>query len=58
MAGVQTLQGKTSLDEKGSRIHTEQTEDIDTLPDPDQGKTEEEKRAIVSCCLGVSINQS
>ncbi|KAK6367905.1 hypothetical protein LTS17_010057 [Exophiala oligosperma] len=46
MAGVQTLQGKTSLEEKEAGIHAEQTEDIDTLPDPDQGKTEEEKRAI------------
>jgi hypothetical protein len=39
-----------SFVEKSTEIYTEQAEDINAaLPDPDEGKTDEERLAIVCC---------
>lgn len=38
-------------DEKSTEIHTGQVEDINALPDPDEGKTDEERRAAVCFIL-------
>lgn len=44
--------------EKGGEMRIEQAEDINTLPDPDQGKTDEERRAIVCHAVYLFIYQS
>jgi hypothetical protein len=39
---------QNSTDKKPHELRIERSEDIHELPDPDEGKTEEERAAIVS----------
>ncbi len=39
--------GRVPIDSKETGVHVERSEDLDALPDPDSGKTEEERQLIV-----------